>query len=483
MASTSIAMEVEKCMNCAVYSWTQPRDKSALKRCTGCRYALYCSEQCQKEHWHNTHKKHCKYISKRKVLVNGKHDESFCKVCSEETKAGKDSVAVANSSVLPCTMSSANMRLTNLFMFDSVMGAIPLAEMTGNYLSKLDSTLAIALRILMKMKLANNILWSVEKSRAEELYKMLVDARFKACCFCMYAKPGSLPNQIKNHVPGGSHNLEITQAVHDINHSIIDLVRKDQSMLTQWAAFKVLVGFLAVSSYSMGRIIADMRMLEVKELPESIQMARLSSLDLNKMWENVLATLSRGLVPYNTLLDAILHNIPLQHCYGCGGEVTKVKKFVFIIGFFHLAVPTGVPFLLLSKSGSVYYLCGKILCSKKLLWPKKLELKQESLAMRDLRVVRLYGRLLSEYQAELCDYCGGFSKDVRAHRCAGCKSKLYCGTECYKMDTVHHTLCEKGDNRKRKNGNDVRKEKGRDRHDQFEREFAASVARIGLSQS
>ena len=95
---------------------------SALKRCSKCKLATYCSEQCQKEHWHNTHKNHCKYISKKKVLATATHDNSACVACKEESQAGKEMVSEACSSALPCTMSPANIQLTNLRMFDSFYG-------------------------------------------------------------------------------------------------------------------------------------------------------------------------------------------------------------------------------------------------------------------------------------------------------------------------------------------------------------------------
>ena len=158
------------CWNCIIYGWKQLEDKSALKRCSKCKIAHYCSEQCQKEHWHKTHKKHCKYMSKKKVLATGKHDDSACLACKEDSQAGKDIVLKACSSALPCTMSTANRRETNLSMFDNVYGSIPIPEMTGKFHSKLDISLAMSMRILMKMKLTNSFPWSVNMSRAEDLY-------------------------------------------------------------------------------------------------------------------------------------------------------------------------------------------------------------------------------------------------------------------------------------------------------------------------
>ena len=73
-ASEVIAVVVnDECYNCAVYDWEHPEDKSTLKKCTGCRFVTYCSQECQREHWEKVHKNHCKYLGQRKMLKNNMH--------------------------------------------------------------------------------------------------------------------------------------------------------------------------------------------------------------------------------------------------------------------------------------------------------------------------------------------------------------------------------------------------------------------------
>merc|ERR1712142_44183 len=111
-----------------------------------------------------------------------------------------------------------------------------------------------------------------------------------------------------------------------------------------------------------------------------------------------------------------------------------------ILPYNHFEVLT-IPFLVFGRTGSVYSLCGEVECSAKLM---------QLLPNREPRMGLFYIRLRSEFRGEVCDYCGLFNQEVRGYRCAGCKTKVYCGIECYRMDTVHHTLCEKGDTRKGK---------------------------------
>ena len=113
---------------------------------------FYCSKQCQQEHWHNVHKKHCKYLSKAKVLPKALHDEDACLVCENERKTGKKEMCSPENPVLPCTLAQTNQELMNSRL-PIGSWAFPLAEMTGQFLTKVDDTVTIMMRILTKMKM------------------------------------------------------------------------------------------------------------------------------------------------------------------------------------------------------------------------------------------------------------------------------------------------------------------------------------------
>jgi len=467
MDEASTTSTPEFCFNCIIYGWKELKDLSALKRCSKCKLVTYCSEPCQKEHWHNTHMKHCKYMSKKKVLATGTHENSACFSCKEESQAGKETVSEACSFALPCTMSPANMRLTNLFMFDNVYGSIRLPEMTGKCHSKLDNSLSIAMRILMKMKMANSIPWTVNNSRAEDLYSSLGHVRMQVFMSDMYAKPGSLKDQFIE----GTVNLNDTfKALEDISCSISEVYARGLSENMPWSIFEILIGLIGTSTYTIGRCVADK--LGVSELPDDMQKARLSHSQLNLLWASVLTILRDGLVPLKTLHEAIINNLHVQQCYGCKVQGTEIKRVFLILPYKHFEVLT-IPFLVFGRTGSVYSLCGKFECSAKFV---------QLCPNREPRMVLFYERLRSEFRGEVCDYCGLFNQEVRGYKCAGCKTKVYCGMECYRMDTVHHTLCEKGDSRKRKRGHDIRMEKGREIYVRCEKKLPASVAELIFSE-
>ena len=75
----------------------------------------------------------------------------------------------------------------------------------------------------------------------------------------------------------------------------------------------------------------------------------------------------------------------------------------------------------------------------------------------------MYTSLTLEYYNELCDYCGKHNHEVRGHRCAGCKTKVFCGLECLNKDTVHLKLCDREnvDERRRKKDSEKRMRDGK----------------------
>ena len=67
------------------------------------------------------------------------------------------------------------------------------------------------------------------------------------------------------------------------------------------------------------------------------------------------------------------------------------------------------------------------------------------------------------FWGQSCDYCGWFNQEVKGYRCAGCKTKVYCGEECQAKDKEHLKLCgsakKEERERKKKKGKAIRMEK------------------------
>merc|ERR1711954_476778 len=135
---------------------------------------------CEKEHWHNTHKNQCKYISKKKVLRNAKHDETTCLVCREEAAVGKEEMSMRSNPILPCTLSRTNRKIMNIDeSFSEGWPFIALAEMTGKFQNYAEAIMATVMRILVKMKMTKHSLWQIPQAAVilDNLYKTLWNAR------------------------------------------------------------------------------------------------------------------------------------------------------------------------------------------------------------------------------------------------------------------------------------------------------------------
>jgi len=72
---------LNECVNCIVFGWKQPKNPTkVLKTCGTCKLMKYCSQECQSEHWHLVHRKHCKDLAMASTYV---HDSSTCPFCTD----------------------------------------------------------------------------------------------------------------------------------------------------------------------------------------------------------------------------------------------------------------------------------------------------------------------------------------------------------------------------------------------------------------
>jgi len=442
------------CANCTVFDWKQP-DKDILRRCSGCTTVWYCDDKCQKEHWHHTHKRQCKYISKKKVLSQANHEEPTCLMCKEEVRVGKDEMSKQSNPMLPCTMSRANKELMKINESFSVgLPYAALAEMTGVFHTKVEATIVTFMRILVKMKMTKHLLWQVPRTAAlaDSMYKLLWQGRMDYLANALtLKKPGPLDGQFafERINLGLLHDfIEMVFAVDDIG--LPGTGEEFPSPFKPWEIIKVLTAVLFGGVFSIQMHAADC--VGIAGLPEEIARVRTTSVQYYKMRDKVLSLLSAGLVPFTTftsiVLDGLCDGNHVQHCNVCREEVTVSKAVVGYVSH----VPPGDPVLVLG-SDVTYTLCGRETCFD------QTSLDTFEAGRKELREV--YKRLLGEHMKELCDYCGKLNHKARGLRCERCLTKLYCGVECQVKDSYHlQTKCEKGEKRKKKRSDSRRKEEG-----------------------
>jgi len=456
--SDDMCKEMKFCANCFVFNWKQPTT-NLLKRCKECRMVWYCDDKCQKEHWYNTHKKQCKYVSNKKLLRNDRHEESTCLVCKDEARIGKDEMSKESNPILPCIMSRANRELMNINDSFEGFSFIALAEMTGIFHTKVEALVVSFMRILVKMKMTKHSLWQGRRTAAlaEEMYKVLWKERIAHLFWAFtFKKPGTLEGQLEfDHI-----NSRVSKVIAEKMGEIATIRRaaesrgiiagdESPSLFKPWKTLEVLTHLLFVlHAVIMAQNAADC--LGTDGVPEEIGVIRTTSAQSDKMRDNVLNLLSGRLVPYTSLVvDGLCDGNPVQQCYVCKEEVTVRKAAVGIVS---PTVPGDDPAIVLGQIVT-FSRCGRETCKENATkFISKGYLKE---------LWELYIRLGGEHLQELCDYCGKFNYKARGLRCAGCLTKLYCGVECQVKDTYHlQVKCEKGDKRKKKRSDSSRKEEG-----------------------
>jgi len=462
-------VEEEKvCDNCLIYGWKQPEDKSVIRRCGRCKFVSYCSEECQREHWRKVHKDHCKYLAKKEVLPNSSHDVATCKVCKEESKAGKVGLVDINNPVLPCTMTintsrhyqySPPGRDMALVSVRLALGcpALPLAEMTGSYHSRVEATLAIMMRIMLKMKVTKHSMWIMDEASCEDLFQLLGKTRHGIwCAFTRF--PSSSIALDSMTLLGSGDRVLMFELMNKINDMMEAVGYDDQSVFRPWDTLRILAFFLLHADIN-AKFIADC--LGVPGLSDRMQKTRTTHVQFSQMWGNVLGMLGEGLVPYTSIVEGLCAGNLVQQCMFCGDMVCVQNAAVYENMF--CTNTTMVYPVLVINFALTYVVCDKKSCEE--------SQRDPTLLLEVFRMSELYPRLDYEYGREVCDYCFWFNKEVRGHRCAGCKTKVYCGMECLLKDEVHLKECKKM-RRKRKKGNDVRREKGKQELDDFEEKMS-----------
>ena len=303
------------------------------------------------------------------------------------------------------------------------------------------------MRILVKMKLTNDILWqhlSTSRDAAGAWYNDLWEERnFVQWCSSQKKKPGPLQGQLDMNTTGYVGIYNTMEKIDEMRQ--LYSIETNSSEFKPWDTIKLLTIFLFGGNSDIARFVADC--LGVEGLPQEIERARMTFDKFNKIWDNLLNLLSMELVPFTTLVvEGLCDGNPVQQCCMCDKEII-VKDAVIL---------TNESFPL--KSGQILTLCPELaycLCNSK-------NCRERWSAYSTEMFYEKYINLIADYRREICDYCGSLNHEVRGYRCAGCKTKIYCGVECQAKDTVHRMFCEKKGKRKKKRGHDIRREKSRE---------------------
>jgi len=440
MAAVMPKKQEKHCFNCSYNRWQQPEDETSIQQCAKCKMVTYCSKECQKEHWHNVHKEHCKYLSKQKVLPKSWHDKAACLVCKEETAAGKIALSRPGNPVWACTLSSANHGPT--------LGSLPfpLAEMTGQFVSKFEATISIMMRLLLKMKLMGHPAWTMNSTRAELLYKELAEAREMCWKLFLIFKPGPRVDEASTYILNIICMVNIYKLTEVTDSELKAAKFVEQDEFKPWDTFLMLTVFLDRSYLDNGK-----RNAEYLGLPDKMEdhaRIRITSAKFNYLWEKIVDKLQDRMVPFLTLVEVLCGGELSQSCYGCSEELT-VGGVSYGINMQCVDGP-----VLVFGLATCLSVCGKLClqqCRARILETEK-------------DVEGTYLKIYAKYWKDRCDYCAMHYQGVRGKRCSRCLTKVYCGEDCRDQDwEVHKLVCREGEvERKKKTGQQERKQEGRD---------------------
>ena len=245
--------------------------------------------------------------------------------------------------------------------------------------------------------------------------------------------------------------LEFDQSINEIDQLLKAAKFKDPNLFRPWDTLMILAGFLKMYHIEPNRHVSEH--IGLPYMTEDVQRMRVTSSQYQEMWQQILDTLSGGLVKYSSLVEVLCGGEQTQVCYGCSRKVnvSEVIRTEQLTGT--EVVEDEKPFLMFGLVRASF--CGKAVCSN----------RRKEILVTYVKFGMLYARMFCESILYTCGYCampgGGGSK---GHRCSKCLTKVYCGDECRNKDWgVHKLVCKEGEvKRKRKGGQQERKNDGMD---------------------
>ena len=144
----------DMCWNC--------KDNKQKFRCTGCGFALYCSQMCQKEHWKVLHGSHCKYLSGKKSLPGATHLPENCQNCKSGPASHKEymdtNLEKLKRELIAITKYSDKKGIDyekyekEKSLYECVNLPFEIGELSGKHLDCLDKLLSLLLALLSMLQ-------------------------------------------------------------------------------------------------------------------------------------------------------------------------------------------------------------------------------------------------------------------------------------------------------------------------------------------
>jgi len=443
-----------KCENCVIYNWEQCPDViSSLTRCSRCKTLHYCSKECQEEHWAKVHKYQCKNLLPKPQPMD-LHDPSLCQMCQDEDK---DQVIKPDNPsygchvrysmaeweegprTIPWESKDPNEDIRTKLPFDN--------NKFEDLRSGSEKMLWLLQALLYKMKVTKFPFAEAKDRKAVmDLRNILQHARTKTWKVYM-----TVPTKPSNNLECAVSKTTLDFLVNSRYWRVMINVRVrpgSEDKFGLWDILKLLSVFLMSGTHTL--VLASLDQLGLEDFPAEyrtvVEAARNSGSLVIR--DSIVASLSTNLIPFMRVLELLCGSLE-QQCTNCKDHITIGAVYYQDVG--DEEIPS-LPFVAIAPM----VLIKKFSCTKK----SCVKIILENLLKEYQILNRLTFFVRTKYLDNICDFC--FMAGKKAHRCGGCKTKVYCSQTCLEEDWagVHKKICvrSKGESRKVKGGKRERKE-------------------------
>ena len=308
------------------------------------------------EHWLKLHQFHCDIMRGEKVLPGGKHDKDSCLACKEESKTvGANKYDLPS---LPCYLPN-NFAPTPIIQdfreTPALVCPAQLGEMTGVFVSKLEQTLSIMLRLMKKMMIDMHPFWTLCRSDYVMIWNALkieresilsnrgiyMDSVFERVMLCLFNKNSI--EELKLQV-----RIEVVSKVFESNGI------KEVGQNKPFETFKLLFGIIG-KAYGQVRKMDFENANKCPKPPKELEDKIEPVCKFSEIWTQILQLLPGRLAHIEDLKKVACYGDLTKTCWGCF-EDFKVKDVFYKTTIF----PKGNadPFFMVGIFSNFSY-CGK----------------------------------------------------------------------------------------------------------------------------
>jgi len=441
------------CWNCPTYGWFDPmiesRSERPLSACKSCKLAMYCSKECQKEHWKKVHKKHCKYLSGAEpspILAHGAPAD--CKKCQSKLADEADEV-------YPCHIQQSFTGSSRKEMLTGVRQCVSLGELTGQFVSKHDKNISILQQMLALLReLYVDAGAGSRTGPFTKLAQCLTNLRITVWYQSLLSKTEEeidKTSETNFYIMKEYLLFPLLSNIAKCQTFVVEMLvaNEDNSLRDLWESF-ILFFNLFLQANFFYRNMFDLQHIssESFELSEHTLELRDQVFGSNflTIWDNMLEAAKDKIVPMKELLAIYCDGQLNRTCYICSAEihVSSFYPFYVVSSDMYGGDQRGVnadefrisqlftrdlPCIIFGEKE--YFCCGELTsCQPKTAWA----------LVRSQNLTLSTGQELSEkFVLNRCDSC--YKVTEGGHRCSNCKMKVYCSGICQNNDWPVHKIC------------------------------------------